>query len=303
MAAAGDLAGRIARLIGKTPVAFVPVARGYTLARRLRARFADGSSVFIKAATDDLTADWLRAEQRIYERLAGAPFLPAHLGWEDGDDQDDTARPILVLEDLSEAHWPPPWTARHIDQVLAALDAVHASAPAVADLNLSSFEDERAKMASWSRVAADPGPFLALGLCDRAWLDAALPDLLAAEAQAVLDGDALLHLDTRSDNLCLPEGRGAVLVDWNWACRGNPLIDAAGWASSLHAEGGPPPEALLGGDEPALAALFAGFWAYRAGLPPPAPGSRVREVQRTQLSAALPWATRALGLPAPRPLR
>jgi hypothetical protein len=292
------LLGRIARLTGKTPLALVPVARGYTRARRLIVRFADGSSVFAKLATDANTANWLHAEHRIYARLAGhARFLPALIGWDPGDD-DATALPLLLLEDLSAATWPPPWTARRVDVVLAALADVRAALPLLADLHLRRFEDDRAEMASWSRVAADPGPFLSLGLCDTAWLERALPDLLAAEASALLDGGDLLHLDVRSDNLCFREDGAAVLVDWNWASHGNGLADLAGWAPSLHAEGGPPPEMILP-DQPALAALLAGYWAWRAGKPAPAPGSRVRDVQRTQLSTALPWAARALGLTPP----
>ena len=69
---------------------------------------------------------------------------------------------------------------------------------------------------------------------------------MAAEAEAVLDGTDLLHLDVRSDNLCFVGSR-AVLVDWNWACRGNGLVDLAGWVPSLHAEGGPLPESCLAG--------------------------------------------------------
>jgi hypothetical protein len=74
------------------------------------------------------------------------------------------------------------------------------------------------------------------------------------------------------------------------------LIDLAFWLPSLHAEGGPPPEASLP-DAPEWAAMVSGFFAARAGLPliPSAP--QVREVQLFQLRTALPWAVRALGLP------
>jgi Ser/Thr protein kinase RdoA (MazF antagonist) len=128
-----------------------------------------------------------------------------------------------------------------------------------------------------------------------AWLEAALPDLLAAEGAAVLDGPDLLHADVRSDNLCF-QGSRAILVDWNWACRGNGRFDIAAWLPSLYAEGGPAPETILP-DEPELAALLSGFWAAQAGLPPPPDASGVREVQLLQLRTALPWAARALSLP------
>jgi hypothetical protein len=296
-AASEFLARRIERAAaggGKQRVVrFTPVRGGYTSADRRIAHFADGSSLFVKAATGEDTAGWLRAEQRIYARLTGQPFLPKLAGWDD----DNSALPLLLLEDLGRAEWPPPWSATKVDAVRAALDSVHASLPLVADLNLPSFEQERAEFCSWKRVANDPAPFLSLGLCGADWLHAALPDLLAAETKAILDGNDLAHLDVRSDNLCFRDGR-AVLVDWNWAMRGNGRVDVAGWLPSLHAEGGPPPEAILP-HAPELAAAFAGYWAARAGKPPPFPGARVRAVQRAQLSVALPWAARALGLPPP----
>ena len=52
-------------------------------------------------------------------------------------------------------------------------------------------------------------------------------------------GEAFLHLDVRSDNICIADGR-AVLVDWNWASLGNPRVDLAFWLPSLSHEGGPP---------------------------------------------------------------
>ncbi|MGH3665185.1 MAG: phosphotransferase [Egibacteraceae bacterium] len=131
-----------------------------------------------------------------------------------------------------------------------------------------------------------------------AWLDANLPSLLAASARAVLAGDALLHGGVRSDNVCLRADR-TVLVDWNWACRGNPAFDLVAWAPSLRLEGGPPPEWVAGG-ELELAALVAGYFAAKAGLPPPHRGSAARDVQHRQLRVALPWACQELGLPPPR---
>jgi hypothetical protein len=43
----------------------------------------DGRSVFLKAATDNQTAGWLRSEHRIYEALR-ASFMPGLIGWQDG---------------------------------------------------------------------------------------------------------------------------------------------------------------------------------------------------------------------------
>jgi len=76
-------------------------------------------------------------------------------------------------------------------------------------------------LGGWREIASDSRPFLSLGICSAAWLETALPVLRTAAEAAPIDGDALLHLDVRSDNICLAD-RGAVLVDWNWVHRGIP---------------------------------------------------------------------------------
>jgi hypothetical protein len=76
-------------------------------------------------------------------------------------------------------------------------------------------------------------------------------------------------------------------------------VDVAVWLPSLRVEGGPEPwEVLPGAGE--LAAWLSGFFAARAGLPPPPTAApTVRALQRAQLEVALPWAARELGLPRP----
>jgi hypothetical protein len=146
----------------------------------------------------------------------------------------------------------------------------------------------------WEAVAADPEPFLSLGLVDARWLAQSLPVLTAAARAAMFDGDELIHFDVRSDNLCFARDR-AILVDWNLAARGDGTFDLACWLPSLADEGGPKPYELLPG-RPELAALIAGFFAARAGLPPPETAPAVRGVQRGQLVVALDWARRELAL-------
>jgi hypothetical protein len=260
---------------------------GYTPAERWVVQTADGRSAFVKAAVDDLTAGWLRAEERIYEALR-APFQPALIGWEDGP------RPILILEDLSAAGWPPPWDEDRVEAVRSAL-ALVASSPAPSWL--PRLADSAMDLHGWRTVAEDPQPFLALGLADAAWLAAALPDLIAASDVFVADGSQLLHLDVRSDNICFRDG-DALLVDWNHAAVGNARLDVALWLPSLADEGGPPPDAVLPDARPE-AAIVSGYFAARAGRPAIPTAPRVRSAQLAQLGQALPWASRELGLPRP----
>jgi hypothetical protein len=97
--------------------------------------------------------------------------------------------------------------------------------------------------------------------------------------------------------MCLTAGR-VIFVDWNLASLSNPRLDLGFWLPSLAYEGGPQPEQILP-DAPEVAAWVAGFFAARAGLPPIADAPRVRLVQQQQLSTALPWVVRALGLRQP----
>jgi hypothetical protein len=264
------------------------VERGYTQAQRLQVDLEDGSRAFVKLAVDDLTAGWLRDEHRIYANVRGS-FLPGLLGFDD-----EGQLPTLALEDLSGAHWPPPWPEGSIAAVLRALDELHSVEPPA---GVPPIEELDFLAVAWNEVERDSAPFLSLGLCSSSWLERHLPALREAAELAPFAGEALLHLDVRSDNICLRAGR-AILVDWNQACLGNPDVDLASWVSSLRHEGGPQPWELLPA-QPGLAAWVAGFFAARAGLPPPPTADpSVRALQLAQLEVALPWAARELGLPA-----
>jgi Phosphotransferase enzyme family len=280
---------RVERVAGARVVSFERVqGRGYTHAVHHRAGLDDGRSVFVKGAVDEMSAEWLRHERIVYENVRGS-FLPEYVGF------DDAEPPLLLIEDLSDAHWPPPWRHGDVDAVLRALaEIAEVEPPDVPQRQLREWLG-----VGWEEIAADPEPFLSLGVCSREWLATHLDALREASDRAPFEGDRFLHLDVRSDNIALRDGR-ALLVDWNWSCRGNPLLDVVALCPSLHSEGGPPPEEVVEGDGVAeLAAAVAGFFASRAGLPPPPTAPRVREVQLSQLRVALPWATRLLNLPDP----
>jgi len=284
MSPSQSVVDRIGRIVGWEPRDWRPVRGGYTAAARYVASNGD-RTVFAKVATTPLSARMLRLEAANYQKLSGS-FLPEFIGFED----DSGGQPALVIEDLSGASWPPPWSDASVAAVLEQIEALHASTAA-----LETFTAMHGSWtAGWKMVAADPAPFLGLGLVSGAWLDRALPKLLEAESACAVEGNAVCHFDLRSDNMCIA-GAGPKFVDWSEACLANPLLDIGAWLPSLHFEGGPPPETILP-DAPEIAAWMSGFFAARAGLPiiPDAP--LVRRVQREQLSTGLPWVQRALKL-------
>jgi hypothetical protein len=279
-----ELDERIERALGSRPVRYEQRPGGYSTADRFAVTLADGRSVFVKSSGAENLAGWLRREHEVYAGLSGS-FLPQLLGWDD-----DGVRPVLAIEDLSNADWTPRWDDERVAAVLAALaELAEAMPPPGTPPVRESFVE---LFDRWRIVEADPGPFLSVGLRDATWLDRALPVILAAVDSAPVDGDRVCHLDVRSDNLCFREGR-AVLVDWNWTSLANPETDVAAWLPSLRVEGGPPPWEVLSGAG-ALAAWVAGVWAAVVGLPPPATAPNVRDLQRRQLAVALDWIDREL---------
>ena len=283
-------AAELEQLLGARPVRWERLeSGGYgRVNAHWRVRLDDRRSVFVKQALTPDAETWLRREQLVYEHVGGV-FMPEYFGTYDSD-----ACVMLVLEDLASAERPPPWSRERIDSVLASLAALRDTRPPA---GLGLLEDLREVISGWPHVSDDPEPLLSTGVCPRDWLEQALPSLLQAAADAQLDGTDLLHLDLRSDNLCVKDGV-AILFDWNHACVGNARFDFAFWLPSLRLEGGPEPWELLP-DVGALAAVVAGFFAALVGLPPPAGAPTVREFQLRQLEVALPWAARELGLPPP----
>jgi len=278
---------RAERLLGGQAESWRRVeSRGWTRNEHWTIVLRGGARAFLKEAWVPPSPEWLRQEAEVLSLVRG-PFAPELLAFEDGE------RPLLVLEDLSDGpHWPPPWRPGDVEAVLATLEEVAA-------LRVDSLPRLEA-LPGWHEVADDPALFLSLGFASAGWLERALPELLAAQDGVDTSGDALLHADVRSDNLCIRDGR-AVLVDWNHACLGHPELDVAAWLPSLALEGGPGPREVGRADE--FAAHVAGYFAALAGLPPPEGAPRVRGFQLAQLGVALPWACAVLGLEPPDLLR
>lgn len=279
-----ELIDQLTQMFGGRPAEFERITGEYTAADRWRCR-AGSERVFVKHATTEITADMLHHELAAY-RVLNLPMMPEFIAG-----SDDPKAPFLVIEDLSEATWPPPWTPARVDSVLQTIQDMH-QMTAPAELGTYQVVCGFAEN-PWETVASDPRPFLSLGLISDQALTDVLPDLIAAAAECKFDGTNICHWDLRSDNMCISD-RGVVFIDWPNACASDPIADLAGWLPSLTYEGGPLPDEILPNAAEA-AAWVAGYFAARAGLPQIPDAPRVRQVQKAQLSTALPWALRAVG--------
>jgi hypothetical protein len=199
----------------------------------------DRANVFVKGATTGQTAAWLRNERTA---LAGAAaFAPKEVAWiDDGDDF-----PILVVEALVEAYWPvhaggTKWRAGDLERVFAAIKALSELTPPFV---LPADSNQRASD-GWQTILGAPEPFLRLNLCSPAWLD--LHGEILWNAAAALDwrGEAFVHGDMRSDNICLTAD-AVKFVDWSDARRGATATDLALFLPTAHLEGGPLPASVM----------------------------------------------------------
>ena len=276
---------RIQKLMASPPVEWRTLRKGHTAAETWLMRFESGKSAFVKHATDEQTTSWLKSERAVYEAVQG-DFLPDLLGWDGGD------FPILILEDLSHAATVPPWTQDAIERVFALLEVLARTKLPDTFRPLTNYPEP---FDGWHQIAKDPGAVPASSVWyRRAGSMRRCRRWSRAEAAADLSGDSLVHTDLRSDNIFFHRNL-TMLIDWNWASRGNPKFDLVSWLPSLHTEGGPPPWEFTV-DEPNLIAMQAGYLAHRVATPPH-DNELIRRLQEKQLRSALPWAAKALGLP------
>lgn len=262
---------------------------GYTGATKWLVR-SRGRRAFVKAAADSGELAGLRNECAVLLSL-GSPHLPRVYGAHvDGPEVG-----VLVLEDLSAATWPPPWSD-DLDGLAAEIRTLHALP--VPD-GLKSYATPTLRR--WPAIERAPGDVLALGLFDESWLARHGDVLAAAEAEARLEGTELVHCDLGAPNLCFVAGRGVVVVDWAEAGAGNGTWDLVVLGTEVrYTTGGA--RRLVVPDAGPMLAFQAGSWAREAASPPPdwaVDGAGLRDIQRALARTALAWACEELGLPPP----
>jgi aminoglycoside phosphotransferase (APT) family kinase protein len=255
---------------------------------------ADGRRVFAKAVGPEPNPDspeLHRREARIAETLPPEAPAPRFLF-----SVDDGSWVALVFEHV-DGHEPElPWRDTELARVLDALTAL-AQALTPAPMAAPPVAEQLDAIFHGWRSLESP---------EDDWAAAHLDELRELESAwaAAAGGETLLHCDVRADNILLTPER-VVFVDWPHACIGAAWIDLLAFLPSAAMQGGPlpwaafeshpvgrdaPPERL----RPVLAAL-AGFFSYRATLPPPPGLSTLRDFQRGQGIEAVAWLRRSLG--------
>lgn len=284
-----DVRAGIAALLPAGVAAADTQAHGFSPGVAARLRLADGGRAFVKAvsATANSVAPGMhRAEARLTASFPPGAPVPRLLGM-----HDDGEWVALVYEDVEGRHPTMPWRMDELEHVVDSLGRLHESLTPcpVADVGRAvDDEDNVAEFASWSLLRETMPP----GLDD--WTRAHVDELATLESgwRTAADGDTLLHLDLRADNLLIRPGGDVVFVDWPWGARGAPLLDVVAFAPSVAMQGGPDVDWLVArhpmtrGADPqavnALLAAIAGMFTYRALQPPPPGLPTLRAFQDAQ---------------------
>lgn len=283
----------IEEVLGATAVSAQNQIGGFSPGLAARVRCADGSRAFVKAVGASLnphSPDLYRREAEVTAALPAQVPAPALRGvFDDGD------WVALIFEELPGRPPAEPWREDDLHRVVDATKRLAAALTPGPHIAVPSFADRlRTSFTAYSRFAIEPPTDLSDW--ERTHLDE-----LAALSEAVfdnVDGDTLVHLDIRGDNVLLGENGAVWFVDWPWATRGPAwtdfvllLVDAA--------RSGHDPEPLLAASPYADGVdpeLISGFIAGVAGMmsedvrrPPPQGLPGLRDFQRTALKAALSW--------------
>ena len=311
-----------ARLLGAEVRRAERAFGGYGPSATFRLLLADGRRAFFKGVyplPESSPVRWvLDKEERVFQELTDLirPWAPAYFG-----SVRDGGWHALLLEDVGPATVPP-WTRATARAATRAYAEFHASTvgrrlprwlPGIGSSLLGTTRGrswERLRERDLARLAGLAGGGSAAA---RRWLSRHLP-ALDEHARAITQTrgpSALLHLDTRSDNIRVRPNAPVPLriFDWPFAQVGPPELDFMPYAQAVTAEGGPAPETLTAWYAEVLplrprvlassAAHFAGFFAERAWQPDPEGLPRLRSWQRQQLKVSLAWAARLLDLPEP----
>ena len=277
---------------------------GFSPGLAARVRCANGARFFVKAASAQANPDTPglhRQEGRVLAALepliAGRDLpIPRLRGVVD--------RPpwvALVLDDVAGRQPALPWLATELEQVVAVLDRLAGALTPAPVTVPTAAERLGGEYTGWRTLVTSPDRDR-LDQWSRRHLDR-LADMEATWAEHAA-GDTLLHADIRADNLLLT-GRGPVVVDWPWACRGAAAVDLVLFAPSVAMQGGPAPAGLIAlsrhgraTSRETLAALVCGMAGYltRQALRPPPPGlPTVRAFQAAQGTAARRWLAELIG--------
>ena len=294
------------RWLGSAIVNVESQPTGFSPGVAVRIRTSSGARAFIKAVGPDPNADAPPMHRREAQVVAAMPTgVPVpRLLW--SYDDDSSGWVVLVFEDIEGWHPAHPWRLDELDRVTRAMtDLATALTPSPLPRSMvgTASDEFRDRICGWRRIREEqPSRVERLD----PWSSRNLETLVEyeAEAERLVVGDTLLHLDVRADNILLAPDK-VWFVDWPSACVGAAWVDIAFFAPSVTMQGGPSPEQVIARHpaartaEPnaitAAAVAIAGFFTHRSLQPAPPGLPTVRAFQAAQGVVAREWVARCTG--------
>jgi len=197
---------------------------GFTPGFASRLDLSDGRQVFVKAASsaDDRLHGWPLSDA-YRDEVRKLALLPAGVGapellWH--TDSEIAGEQWLIAAFRYIDGTPPrrPWDQAELDLVLAELASFATRlTPVPSALGLAAVDKEL--VGRWEERLHRARMYES----DESWLETI--GALCRQARQLLDGDSLVHMDLRDDNILIDASDGVWFVDWNWPVRGAAWID------------------------------------------------------------------------------
>lgn len=293
--------------LGGAVVSAVTQPTGFSPGIATRLKTDDGRRVFVKAVGPEPNAETPAMHRRESKLVPALPDIApvARLMW--SYDEGEGGWVAMVFEDVEGCHPIRPWRTDELHRVVAAMeDLSQLLTPSPLPVAIAGRASDvfATEIRGWRRLRDEHPSRLAQV---DGWSRRHLEALVSVEdtVTEMLEGDTLLHMDIRADNILLTPER-VWFVDWPHACVGPEWLDIVAFAPSVTMQGGPPPEevismspACLAADSAAITATvvaLAGYFTHKAVQPPPPGLPTVRAFQGAQGFVAREWAAHRMGL-------
>jgi aminoglycoside phosphotransferase (APT) family kinase protein len=279
-------------VVGARVITATNLAGGFSPGPAARCDLSDGRSVFVKAAglaLNPVSPGMHRREAAVLAAMPSEVPAPRLIGVVDDGDW------VALVTEWIDGRMPTAPLSH--DDVKRFLRVVDRLAQIAADETLPQcVEAHPSLFGHWQLLAEQPLP----GLDE--WSHRHLQDLdrLERDVEHAAQGDRLVHLDLRTDNVIFADAdeEHDIVVDWPGACRGAPWVDLVCLLPSLELDGAPGCEQVFAeqrvgasanpDDVDALVATLAGYFT-RMSLPAPRGLPTVRAFQAAQGEIARRW--------------
>lgn len=273
-------------LLGSTVSVAVTQMGGFSPGVAARVVTNEGRRAFVKAVETNrnvFSCELHRREARLLGQVPSGGAIPSLIGV-----HDSPKGVAIITDDIEGRHPALPWDLGELRAVLRALPGVGRLSVDVPTASVALDEFFR----GWAALRDDPPPDLNPWCRDRLDVLCEVSD----RARAKVEGDALVHLDLRADNVLLQRDGRVRLVDWAHACRGAEWLDAALLLLEVQSFGGIDVDAVLAEYDVArddvtevIVAVTGGFLnSARKAVPEDMP--TLRAYQRQSADFSLRWA-------------